>query len=661
MIDIALINMPYSPLARPSLALGILQAILKRSGRSAKTLYGNLLFAEHLGIEDYLYISRTRPEDALTDWTFAHLAFPERSGDHAAYVDLLSTRHQSYRGIDKTAFLDFILRVREQASSFLDSFVSALLDEQPRIVGCSSSTHQHVASLAVLKRIREVAPDVVTILGGPNCETVMGRTTHRLFPWIDYVVSGEADDLLPDLVTIVLEYGREVDFQEFPDGVFAPGHRVSGYPTIGNDGSTSIPRAVTRSLNNLPPPDFATFFSTLERLPALRDSIRPGLILETSRGCWWGQKSGCTFCGLNGRGKEYRSKRADRVLQEMETVYNLYHKSGIEIVDNAIDPGYFDTVLPRLAASGRPYELFYETRPNLSRRQAKALRDAGVIWIQAGIESLHSDALSLMNKGSRAWQNIQTLKWCREQGIRCSWFLLHDLPYEQDEWYAEMAALAPILKHLQPPGALSPVKLWRYSAYHDAPGAFGLSLVPAQPYFHVYPLTSEQLSDLVYCFEDEIRIKKESHTVLSALLEGHGIASLRSALRDWYRAFWSNARPELTMNVSEQEIRIRDTRGVSGEPYVVLRGIERHIYLTCDTAPKTGLLFEKLSQMGFAQAEIDEAVQRLLDAHLLIRGDDRLTALAVRESVNDLPAITEWPGGQIRPMPGGTRFYEAKA
>src|SRR5262249_9640089 len=35
--------------------------------------------------------------------------------------------------------------------------------------------------------------------------------------------------------------------------------------------------------------------------------IPPILLFETSRGCWWGERSHCTFCGLNGLTMNYHA------------------------------------------------------------------------------------------------------------------------------------------------------------------------------------------------------------------------------------------------------------------------------------------------------------------------------------------------------------------
>jgi radical SAM superfamily enzyme YgiQ (UPF0313 family) len=77
---------------------------------------------------------------------------------------------------------------------------------------------------------------------------------------------------------------------------------------------------------------------------------------------------------------------------------------------------YFKTVLPRLAESGS-YTIFYEIKANLRREQVHLLADAGVRWIQPGIESLDDNALRLIGKGNSTLMNVQLLKWSCEFGI----------------------------------------------------------------------------------------------------------------------------------------------------------------------------------------------------------------------------------------------------
>ena len=61
-------------------------------------------------------------------------------------------------------------------------------------------------------------------------------------------------------------------------------------------------------------PDFDDWFDAVERLSA-ESKIQINtktLPVEGSRGCWWGQRQHCVFCGIDEETLKYRHKEADR-------------------------------------------------------------------------------------------------------------------------------------------------------------------------------------------------------------------------------------------------------------------------------------------------------------------------------------------------------------
>ena len=78
-----------------------------------------------------------------------------------------------------------------------------------------------------------------------------------------------------------------------------------------------------------------------------------GIPFESARGCWWGQKHHCVFCGLNGSTMRFRAKSPDRVFAELVHQARRYRSFRFEAVDNILDMGYLTTLLPR-AGRRRP-------------------------------------------------------------------------------------------------------------------------------------------------------------------------------------------------------------------------------------------------------------------------------------------------------------------
>jgi ribosomal peptide maturation radical SAM protein 1 len=362
--DVCLLSMPFPPLNQPSMALGLLKAAVREADISVSTLYPCVWFAEEVGLDVYVFISDSKQEFLAGEWAFAGAAFPDFRPDHEAYLDAVLSAAVS-RGLLRRSGFDSdpraaLWKAREAAPAFVEKVALRVLEKRPKIVGCTSTFMQHCASIAVLRKIRELDPEVVTVIGGANCEGPMGMAARKCFPWLDFVVSGEADHLFPDLCRKILASGKNIPAQDLPLGVI-------GGKNPGLIFNAEAPRASVQQMDRTPTPDFDDYFSAL-RLSPLRDFISPGLAMETSRGCWWGKVHHCTFCGLNGGNMAFRSKSSDRVVSELKELSGKYGIRKFNIVDNILDLSYIQTVLPRLAA-GEPYTLFFETKANLKRDQ----------------------------------------------------------------------------------------------------------------------------------------------------------------------------------------------------------------------------------------------------------------------------------------------------
>jgi ribosomal peptide maturation radical SAM protein 1 len=654
--EVCLVNMPYASLPRPSLALGLLKKILEDGGIRTTVAYANLWFAEKVGIRRYHLCSHQCPTEFLAgEWTFAGAAFGDvRNGKDQEYLRCVvnsNFRVYSYSGAeDKARLRTDLTALRAAATSFIDEAAERVLATGARIVGCTSTFEQHVASLALLKKIRELDPSIVTMMGGANCETDMGRATHECFPWVDYVVSGEADALITDLCHLVLTKGQKLSPRELPPGVLGPAHRNGRSLNILN-GKTNVERALFRELNDLPTPDFADYFNQLNG-SRVGKTISPGLPLETSRGCWWGAVHHCTFCGLNGSSMKFRSKTPDRVLTEIKDLENRHGISKFETVDNILDMAYFKDFLPRLAADGASRTLFYEVKANLNRGQVALLRQAGVTWIQPGIESLHSEVLRLMDKGVQGWQNVQLLKWAREFGLRMSWAILWGFPGEQDDWYRHMADWIPLLEHLQAPSGLIRLRYDRYSVYHNQAQQLGLKLWPISAMSFVYPIEEKHLDDLAYFFisEGSPDAFRKAGAYVDILQTRPGLARVLKAVREWRGEFLRGLPPILSMEDDGEVMNIFDTRRCAREFRTSLTGLARVICLACDEAPMAGRLQKLLADKCGVQAspsEIEASIKELRERNLLLSIDGRLINLAVKGRLPELPSRRDFPGGFV--------------
>ena len=428
-MDVVFVVMPFADVGRPAIGVSLLKAAALSAGFSATVQYCNLSLAELMGQRVYQQVSSSFPPEILVgEWFFADDLFAEEIPPEDEYIEKILIPFASLETIEA------LRQARQARNQYLDDAAQRIADLAPRIVGFTTTFHQTCSSLAVARRLKELPNPPIMLFGGANCEGEMGLQMLQSFPWIDYICCGESDVSFMQLLRHLLS-GASGDIP----GVLKRG--VSNAVTA----SPPVP-----DMDALPFPDYDDYFEQLTQSP-LRREVEIHLVTESSRGCWWGAKHHCTFCGLNGATMAFRSKSPERAFQEITFLCKKHKHSKIAAVDNILDMRYIDTLFPRLAASGLEPELFYEVKSNLRFDQLVKLHQGGVRQIQPGIESLSNQVLRLMDKGVTGFQNIQLLRWCEEIGIECSWNLLAGFPGESPQEYARMAELVPQLAHLNPP------------------------------------------------------------------------------------------------------------------------------------------------------------------------------------------------------------------
>ena len=570
-IDVLLISMPFGILDKPSIGLGLIKAHLDEIQIASKVLYFTLPFAKSIGVPLYSRISSGEPAtiDQLGEWLFSSELFPTIPPSDSYITDVLEGLKPEHHGgnpiIGKQLSEDFIantLAIKNRIKPFLNECLDHILAHKPKVVGFSSVFQQHTASLSLARCLKMAEPSIKIIFGGPNCEGAMGAETIKQFQFIDAVVSGEADAIIEELITKLLA-GQPVSTIK---GVYTPDNvdllNVNGFypngPSITN-------------MDKLPTPNYTDYF---EQKEAYELDFMVSLLFETSRGCWWGQSHHCVFCGLNPLTMGFRAKSGDRALAELISLQSNYPGCPIEVVDNIMDMKYFKSFLPQLARLDLDVRLFYEVKANLKKDQIRLLKEAGITKIQPGIESFSTAILSIMNKGIKALQNIQLLKWCKELGVEPVWNFLWGFPGEDPAEYARMSEFLPLLSHLPPPMSAQRIHLDRFSPMFDAAKAFGLvNITPFAAAHHIYRgIPSNKLDNLVYYFTYGYDDNRNVDDYVS---------DCAHIIRHWKDVYTSSDLYALDL---KDDLQIWDMRpNVSQQIMLRLTGLARELYLACDS------------------------------------------------------------------------------
>ncbi|MFD3536868.1 RiPP maturation radical SAM C-methyltransferase [Streptomyces sp. NPDC058664] len=492
-MKVLLVNAPWAELERPSLALGILRKCVEKAASGAVVDVQNLnldyvdWITQRVAFElrDYNFISIDGYFQGYGDWIFSS----------ALYDDPL-WRVEEFRDLHSESFseskLAMIIKMHALSAEFADEVARKIVDRRPDVVGFTSTFQQNTAALSIAKRIKSLSPNSRIVFGGANCDGVQGAALHRNFPFVDFVVRGEGERVFPELI------GRLADHKsDFAD--------VDGLCWKDDNGVHQVNQMAARPLaaDAIEEPEFGDFYERLQASVAAR-WVDPKLVVEGARGCWWGEKHHCTFCGLNGTFMEFRSKSPDRLLHWMVALAERYRILDFIAVDNILDSGYFRTLLPDLAEAGYDIRMHCEVKSNLTIQQLRILRDAGIMSVQPGIESLSTHVLRLMDKGVSGCQNVRVLRDAASVGLTVNWNYLYGFPGETSSDYIDVIRQFPALHHLPP--VASPfirISLERFSPYFDQPNLGFKERSPDQQYGLIYDLPPDQLSDLAYLFRSE--------------------------------------------------------------------------------------------------------------------------------------------------------------
>jgi ribosomal peptide maturation radical SAM protein 1 len=640
MKKVLLVNMPYGALDRQSLGISLLKAGLTQRGINCDIRYLTFSFAEFIGLNEYQWLSFELPYTAFAgEWTFTQALYGERPESDRRYIEdiLQQTWHLDVAAIER------LRRIRSFVPHFLTYCMASIPWQEYPIVGFTSTFEQNISSLALARMIKSAHPAIQIIFGGANWEGEMGLELHRQFQFVDYVCSGEADQSFPTLVQQLLA-----------DQPNDPGHPLPGIIERVNGQSVfNGPPKLIAEMDSLPVPDFSDYFHDLGQ-STVGASIVPVLLLETSRGCWWGAKSHCTFCGLNGGSMIYRSKSPGRALNELETLVDQWKFEFVEVVDNILDMKYFNSMLPALARSSRPIRLFYEVKANLTRKHLQILADAGVHRIQPGIESLSDHVLKLMRKGTTALQNIQLMKWCKEYNISADWNIIYGFPGEKHEDYTKMLTLLRSIRFLKPPSGCGPIRLDRFSPYHNSPKEFGFVNVRSLgPYKYLYPFDEEILCRIAYYFDYDYEPSVDPSGFANEMLAF--VAAWRHEPEQG--TLYSIVRPD-------GKLAIIDTRSDAARSEFILSGLERAIYEYCDEFHPLSAVLHHVRhlypELSISEQQVADWLDSFILNRLMVTDDVHYLSLAVAvqplRPQPDAPSLQHLAGNESYSVSSGSSY-----
>jgi ribosomal peptide maturation radical SAM protein 1 len=609
---VALVCMPFTSARWPSIQLGLLKAIAAGHGYSVTCHYFNLDFAQQVGSDLFESLCRTERERLDGEWLFAKEAFGSSiAGRAEEYLtrfadDLqLSSERSSITSEQLLSIRDTVV------TPYLDGLLEKVAWQQIDVVGFTSTFQQNLASFALARRLKQRWPRIVTLFGGANFEEDMGVELVRSVDVIDFAAIGEADETFPEFLRVLSEGGDPTT--------------VAGIVGKAAGGTTPRqPRPAFMGVHAAPVPDYDDYFTQATELGLLDATQRPQVPIpfESSRGCWWGEKQHCTFCGLNGATMKFRSKSPEHLLTEISELARRYHSLNFWAVDNIMPVEYFSGVFDKVADAGFDFEFFYEIKSNLTREKIRSLHRGGVRTVQPGIEALNTHVLKQMRKGVTAIQNINALRWLNYYGIKTLWQIIWGHHGETEEDYREQVTLMRQLAHLPPPTGFGCVWMERFSPFFRERANFPLKFLrPRSAYQYIYPQTVD-LQRAAYFFDHEL-VGALPDIVYDPLID---------LLLAWQEAWKNDPKPSMLFYASSDFVRIEDRRLPNQPQTTILEGVESRLYAACSDRPVGPAVLIRDHGINESTATIERILGSFVQRTLAIQEGGQVLSLAIPAS-----------------------------
>ncbi|MGE5253294.1 MAG: B12-binding domain-containing radical SAM protein [Planctomycetaceae bacterium] len=345
----------------------------------------------------------------------------------------------------------------------------ALHQHAPGVAGMTSFSLNLSMASKILKKVKRLSPDTVTVWGGPHV-SFDDREILRCHPWVDVVVRGEGEETLTEVANRI-QQGKSLDgvlgiTWRGPDGIFRQ------HP----------PRPFRKDLDRLPRP--AWHLLKLSQYRAFGD----GAGLMTSRGC----PHRCVFCvGRKMIGARGRFRKPEAVVEEMEALARLGFRR-LRIEDDLFTFSRERALAICKEMDRRGLDIRWRAYSRVDTIDAELLRwmkGTGCERLLYGAESGSPEILEKIRKGITPDQTRRAVEMTRDAGIGVLASFVLGLPGETPETLRQTLDFA---RSLQVPYSLNLLTPYVGTEVREKAGEWGIRVLGDDwtRYGQGHPLTS---------------------------------------------------------------------------------------------------------------------------------------------------------------------------
>lgn len=343
-----------------------------------------------------------------------------------------------------------------------ESLLAAAVGEEPDLLGLNCSTHTFKETIEFMRAAAEALPESKLILGGYHA-TFTAERILRSYPFIDFIIKGEAERGLPQLLDC-LESGIEPD-------------EVEGISYLRGEELVDRPLAIIEDLDSLPPLDRSELgdvdYGYVHQGIALTSGLFTTLL--SSRGCPYG----CRYCSCAAFSlRRWRSRSPESVVDELESLWGQGYKSAVFVDDNFTQRRSFALkVCELIIERGVDMDLYCEGRVNNADLELLSrMKEAGFDVIFFGAESASPHVLEYYDKRITPEEVTEAVRNAKEAGMMVITSFIMGAPGESEE---DLQRTVDFIRSLRPHAVeinildyLAGTEIWQEleDAGHLAPG-----------------------------------------------------------------------------------------------------------------------------------------------------------------------------------------------
>ncbi len=281
------------------------------------------------------------------------------------------------------------------------------------LIGISVLTVFYNEVKNLIKKIREADKKIPIVLGGPHI-TMMTKQVMEEND-VNFAVRYEGEETIVELAR---ELEQKKDFSKIKGLAYKDKDRV----IINQD------REFNKNLDGIPMP--ARHLLKINEYVSYMENEKSTTIL-TSRGCPYA----CVYC-CKTEGRMWRAMSAKRVVDEMEEIYKQYNIKVIYIEDDlfTLDKKRVIEICGEIKKRELNIKWICISRvDNVDIETLKAMKGAGCIEINYGVESGDEDVLKKVGKGITLEQAENAFRTTKEAGIKTKGYFIIGLPWDTKE------------------------------------------------------------------------------------------------------------------------------------------------------------------------------------------------------------------------------------